>query len=449
MDNITLDVGRRDASDRGRDSGDADRRRRRRARDGGGAGAADRDDQLRDRLRDLGRVTRATTATVHASAMARAGAGCSEPLRGAGAARIDGGAWLVGGAVRDRLLGRATSDFDVAIDGDPARAARTLARRAGGHAVRAVRAVRSLGAWSPATAAGSSICCRSAGRSIEDDLASARPHDQRDRRAGRRGAPGRPVRRSARPATPERCGWSSPEAFRRDPLRTLRLARLAAELDFAVEPATPRRPRARSAPGLREVAPERVFAELKRLDRLRRGRGRNRADRAARDHGGGAAGAVDAARDRAEPLSPPRRLRPHARGAGGQRSRSSAIRRRARRARRSRRPSSCAEPLANELTRWQALRFGALLHDIAKPQTRGVTAEGRVTFIGHDAAGAEHGARCAEAPAGQRAAHRARRGARPPPPSPRIPRPRDAALQARGLPATCARASPSRSTSRC
>jgi putative nucleotidyltransferase with HDIG domain len=46
-------------------------------------------------------------------------------------------------------------------------------------------------------------------------------------------------------------------------------------------------------------------------------------------------------------------------------------------------------PLANELTRWQALRFGALLHDIAKPQTRGVTPEGRVTFMGHDAAGGE------------------------------------------------------------
>ena len=29
-----------------------------------------------------------------------------------------------------------------------------------------------------------------------------------------------------------------------------------------------------------------------------------------------------------------------------------------------------AEPLANELTRGQALRFGALLHDMAKPPTR-------------------------------------------------------------------------------
>ena len=43
----------------------------------------------------------------------------------------------------------------------------------------------------------------------------------------------------------------------------------------------------------------------------------------------------------------------------------------------------------NELTRGGALRFGALLHDIAKPQTRAVTAEGRVTFMGHDEAGAQ------------------------------------------------------------
>src|SRR4029077_476880 len=48
-----------------------------------------------------------------------------------------------------------------------------------------------------------------------------------------------------------------------------------------------------------------------------------------------------------------------------------------------------AEPLADALTRGQALRFGALLHDAAKPQTRGQTPEGRVTFIGHDERGAE------------------------------------------------------------
>ncbi|MFL5830459.1 MAG: hypothetical protein ACJ76X_11110, partial [Solirubrobacteraceae bacterium] len=42
-------------------------------------------------------------------------------------------AWLVGGAVRDRLLGRTTADFDVVLGGDPAALARALARAAGGH----------------------------------------------------------------------------------------------------------------------------------------------------------------------------------------------------------------------------------------------------------------------------------------------------------------------------
>jgi poly(A) polymerase len=48
-----------------------------------------------------------------------------------------------------------------------------------------------------------------------------------------------------------------------------------------------------------------------------------------------------------------------------------------------------AEPLADDLDRAGALRFGALLHDAAKPATRAVTAEGRVTFIGHDRVGAD------------------------------------------------------------
>jgi poly(A) polymerase len=49
-----------------------------------------------------------------------------------------------------------------------------------------------------------------------------------------------------------------------------------------------------------------------------------------------------------------------------------------------------AEPLADGLTRGEALRWGALLHDAAKPLTREIRlADGRVTFIGHDVRGAE------------------------------------------------------------
>ena len=46
-----------------------------------------------------------------------------------------------------------------------------------------------------------------------------------------------------------------------------------------------------------------------------------------------------------------------------------------------------AQPLADGLTRGEALRFGALFHDIGKPATRGERADGRITFIGHDAEG--------------------------------------------------------------
>jgi len=47
-----------------------------------------------------------------------------------------------------------------------------------------------------------------------------------------------------------------------------------------------------------------------------------------------------------------------------------------------------AEPLADEMSRGTALRFGALFHDIAKPQTKGER-DGWVTFVGHDSVGVE------------------------------------------------------------
>jgi poly(A) polymerase len=46
-----------------------------------------------------------------------------------------------------------------------------------------------------------------------------------------------------------------------------------------------------------------------------------------------------------------------------------------------------AEPLADELSRRDALRFGALYHDLGKPETRS-EGSGYVTFIGHDEIGA-------------------------------------------------------------
>src|SRR3954453_2828483 len=50
----------------------------------------------------------------------------------------------VGGAVRHRLLGRATDDVDLAVDGDPRPFARRIARAAGGNAFQLSGA---FGAW--------------------------------------------------------------------------------------------------------------------------------------------------------------------------------------------------------------------------------------------------------------------------------------------------------------
>ena len=87
---------------------------------------------------------------------------------------------------------------------------------------------------------------------------------------------------------------------------------------------------------------------------------------------GGPARARRPARRRAEPLPPPRRLRPHARGAGA------ADRARERLAEvfgADARVERCwTSRSRDELTRGQALRFGALLHDIGKPATRDVRA---------------------------------------------------------------------------
>ncbi len=53
-------------------------------------------------------------------------------------------AWLVGGAVRDQLLGREVDDVDLAIPGDPRRCAKALARATGAAAFQLSHA---FGAW--------------------------------------------------------------------------------------------------------------------------------------------------------------------------------------------------------------------------------------------------------------------------------------------------------------
>jgi tRNA nucleotidyltransferase/poly(A) polymerase len=304
-------------------------------------------------------------------------------------------AWIVGGALRDELLGRPVRDVDVAVAGDPARAARALAADLRGPVFRLSEA---FGAWR--------VIDRRAGRvydfaplqgeSIEEDLAKrdftvnamARPAalealagtgsgdataDLVDPLGGRADLETRTLR------------VLGPEAYESDPLRALRLARFAAELGFAPDPDTERLTRVAAA-RVADAAGERVFGELRRLviaDGVLPGL--ELADRL---------GVLDAVLPELTALHGVEQSDYHhldvydhtlevlaqlieVEGSLDELFGADADRLRA----------VLAEPLADELTRGQALRFGALVHDIAKPATRDVRADGRITFMGHDAAG--------------------------------------------------------------
>ena len=300
-------------------------------------------------------------------------------------AEIVGAGWLVGGAVRDRLLRRPTGDYDVVVDGPAEPAARALAKRARAFAF---ELSEGFGAWR-VTARDRSWqidLLPIGGDTIETDLA------RRDLTVNAIAEPlagggyvdpfGGVEDLHAR-----RLRMVSPNSFAADPLRTLRLARLACELDFEIDARTAGRARA-SAPALHGVAPERVFAELRRIviaDRALAGL-------SLMDSLGATAAVLpELVRLRGVQQSPYHHLdvydhtqavlgaaieleRHHQEWAGEHAGDVAGV---------------LAEPLANELTRGQALRFAALLHDIAKPETRDVTSEGRVTFMGHDAAGAQ------------------------------------------------------------
>jgi poly(A) polymerase len=299
-------------------------------------------------------------------------------------ARIVPDGWLVGGTVRDRVLGRETADFDVATMGSAGEVARVLGRAAGGFAFELSEA---FGAWRIVAHDRSwqVDVLPLNGATIEEDLG------RRDLTINAIAAPlgsvgyvdpfGGLADLNAR-----RLRAVSPVAFERDPLRTLRLARLACELGFSLEPGTLGLARA-AAPALANVAPERVFGELRRvvcapaalaglelMDELGvtdvvlpelaalRGVEQSRFHHLdVSDHTRSVLAEVIALE-----REPGRLAGDDARGLD----------------------AYLAEPLANDLTRGQALRFGALLHDIAKPQTRAVTPQGRVTFMGHDASGA-------------------------------------------------------------
>ena len=293
-------------------------------------------------------------------------------------------AWIVGGTVRDALLGRAPiDDVDVAIDGDAHAAAEDIRRVTGGPIFRLSDKFRSYRAIAPDRTWTVDITPLQ-GATIEDDL---RNRDFAINAIAVPVAGGDPVDPTGGLEDVEkRVLRVLPGAYDRDPLRPLRLVRLAAELDLVPDPATEEETRA-AAPRLTEAAPERIFAELRRLvlaDRVLDGL--DLAD---------SLGIVRAVIPELDDLHGVEQSHFHHADVHGhtlevlqellglegdvERVFGDELGPRIR--------AVLDEPLADELTRGQALRFAALLHDIGKPQTRGVRDDGRVTFIGHDAVG--------------------------------------------------------------
>jgi tRNA nucleotidyltransferase/poly(A) polymerase len=168
-------------------------------------------------------------------------------------------AWVVGGAVRDELLGRELVDLDIAVR-DPKRAARSYAERSGGAPF---PLSERHGAWRVALDEGRTVDFTPLPGSVEDDLATrdftinaiARPlagGEMVDPFGGQKDLEGRCLR-AVRDSV-----------FEDDPLRLLRAVRLEDELGVRLDEATERLVR-QHAGLVTRPAGERILAELGRL----------------------------------------------------------------------------------------------------------------------------------------------------------------------------------------
>jgi poly(A) polymerase len=310
----------------------------------------------------------------------------SAPVVAATRRALQGGdpAWIVGGAVRDAVLGREVADLDLAVAGDPGAGARAIAKEVGDHAFelsaefRTWRVVDRGRGWQIDVTA-------LRGETIEEDLA------ERDFTVGAVAVPlegGEPIDLYAGlvDLADKRLRVVGERSFGDDPLRLLRAPRLAAELDLEIEPRTMALARA-AASRAAEPAGERQLAELRQLmggpDPLR-------GLELLRELGLTAVVLPELETLRGVEQGPNHHLdvydhtiavlehtleveRDLDRFAGERAAEVEAL---------------FAEPLADETTRRTALRFGALFHDIAKPQTR-AERDGFVGFRGHDQLGAE------------------------------------------------------------
>jgi poly(A) polymerase len=295
-----------------------------------------------------------------------------------------GQAWIVGGAIRDAVLGEEVADADLAVErGSEERAARTIAEVAGGTAFRLSEEYATWRAIAPTDGWHVDVAALRA-ETIEDDL---RARDFTVNAIARPLAGGGLVDPTGGLADSEArlLRAASDHAFRDDPIRLLRTPRLAAAYDLEVEPGTAELARSASAHAS-DPAGERQFAELRGIVA---GPRPLRGIELMEELGLTAAVLPELEALRGVVQNPNHHLdvlghtltvleewlgleRDLGSFAGELAPEIDAF---------------LAEPLADELSRREALRFGALFHDLGKPQTRS-EGTGYVTFIGHDEVGA-------------------------------------------------------------
>jgi poly(A) polymerase len=295
-----------------------------------------------------------------------------------------GSAWIVGGAIRDALLGERVADVDLAVTrGEEERAARAIARVAGGSAFTLSEEFATWRAVAPTDGWHVDISGLRA-ESIEDDL---RARDFTVNAIAVPLAGGEPIDPTGGIADAEArvLRAASDGAFEQDPLRLLRAARLAAGLGLALEAKTVELARARASHAA-DPAGERQFAELRGIVA---GRDPLSGVRLMEELGLLAVVLPELESLRGVAQNPNHHLDVFGHtlavleewlgieadlpGFAGDLAGEMA--------------DFLAEPLADELTRKAALRFGALFHDLGKPDTR-AEGSGYVTFIGHDEVGA-------------------------------------------------------------
>ncbi|MEX1253003.1 MAG: HD domain-containing protein [Dehalococcoidia bacterium] len=313
--------------------------------------------------------------------------------------------YLVGGSLRDALLGRPFGDIDLAVPGDAPEFARALADRLNGHYVlldaergtaRVVLDDGPVRVIDVARLRGDSIEADLAERDFTVDalavpletLAASTPIDIIDPHDGLRDLDRRVIR------------LVSEQALIDDPLRLLRAVRLAVQLDFRIEPGAAEAIRAHAG-RVGEASPERQRDELARafatpraapalrlmddlglleqvFPEVTAGRGVTQPKEHywdVFDHALEAVAALDFMLSEQAP--------PDAREARFWRALWDELDLVAPELR-----AYLSEEPSEGRSRATLLKFAGLLHDVAKPETRALDATGRIRFFGHADAGA-------------------------------------------------------------